>query len=127
MSTTSAKRSVFEQGLKALVVTLAFFGATFGIAQSASAAPAQHTAVAIQAVAAEAAPSIAASWSCTNYFYTNAVERYCNVYSGNLRSYISCSNGYTYYSAWVGPGSWRIVQICPSGTSRVGSGVQTVG
>jgi hypothetical protein len=118
---------MLDQGLKALVVALALFGATFGIAQSASAAPAQHTAVAIQAVAADTAPSIAASWSCTNYFYTNAVERYCNVYSGYIRSYITCSNGYRYYSAWVGQGSWRIVQVCPSGSSRVGSGIQSTG
>ncbi|MEU7531237.1 hypothetical protein AB0A74_36285 [Saccharothrix sp. NPDC042600] len=120
-----------HRGLRLFAIAFVFLAATLGLAQTASAAPAPAPQAAVQAFAAApqdaSGPSVAASWSCTTYFYSNAIDRYCTVYSGYLRSYISCSNGWTYYSPWVGPGRWRILQICPSGTYRTGSGVQTVG
>ncbi|QFZ17154.1 hypothetical protein [Saccharothrix syringae] len=128
-------RTFLVRALKMLVVSLAFFAGTSAAVQAASAAPAVQSA-AVQAVAPQAAPqaapadsqpSVAASWACTSYLYSNAVERYCNVYSGYIRSYLQCSNGYTYYSAWVGTGSWYFLQICPSGYYRVSSGIQYTG
>jgi hypothetical protein len=122
------KSSAILRVFALLAVSLAFFVGTAAAAQAATAAPAAEVAVVKAAVPVhQVAVPAPASWSCTNYFYSNGVERYCNVYSGYLRSYLSCSNGYTYYTAWVGTGYWHFLQVCPSGYSRVGSGVQSTG
>jgi hypothetical protein len=122
------KSSLFVRGLRVLVVSLALFAGTAAAAQAASAAQAAPAA-AIQAVApAHQAPvSVAATWACTNFLYSNAVERFCDISSGFLRSYLSCTDGFTYFTDWRGVGSWYYLQICPPGHSWVGSGVQTIG
>lgn len=63
--------------------------------------------------------------SCSTVLYRNGLERNCSVRSGwQMRSYLRCSNGFTYYTSWVGAGHWYIAQVCPSGRTRTGSGTQ---
>ncbi|SFR06176.1 hypothetical protein SAMN04488564_102964 [Lentzea waywayandensis] len=116
----------FTRLFKMLVLSLVLVaGGALG-AQGASAAP-QSAAVQAAPVVEAAPPSTAAVWSCYSVLYSNGVERDCTVNSGEIRSYLSCSNGWTYYTRWLGRGSWYILQVCPSGYYRTGSGIQSRG
>ena len=112
------KSAVFTRLFKMLVVSLALMAAGVVGAQGASAAPAAD------AAAIQSPPAVAASWECVTDLYRNGLERSCNVYSGEIRSRLGCSNGVNYYTPWLGRGSYFIRQVCPSGYVRTSSGVQ---
>jgi hypothetical protein len=112
---------------KLLLVVVAMFAVTVVGTQTASAAPVHGVVVAAApAVAAGSAPAkLPYSVACNApTYYSNAVVRVCHVYSGYVRQFIDCSNGYRYFGPWVGVGTWRLTNVCPSGYSRVGSGLQ---
>lgn len=117
------KSALFTRLFKILALSLVLVAGGLLGAQAASAAP---QSAAIQAApAVQAQPPSAMGWGCSTTLYTNGVERNCTVTGSTIiRSYLTCSNGVTYYTPWLGAGSWYILQVCPSGYYRTASGVQ---
>ncbi|WP_158882719.1 hypothetical protein [Amycolatopsis anabasis] len=104
-----------RNSLKVTVAALALFGGTAALAQpAAAAAPAEET------------PQVSATWSCNTYFFYSGITRTCDVYQPYIRSYLRCSNGVTYFTPWLGRGSWDIRQACPAPYYRVASGIQSL-
>nr|WP_052479102.1 hypothetical protein [Kibdelosporangium sp. MJ126-NF4]CEL22127.1 hypothetical protein [Kibdelosporangium sp. MJ126-NF4]CTQ92908.1 hypothetical protein [Kibdelosporangium sp. MJ126-NF4] len=105
---------------KLLLAVVAMLGLTLVGNQTASAASAAPA-----SIGTETADSVAATFRCNPpTYYRNAVVRTCTVYSGQIRQFIRCSNGRTYYGPWVGRGTWRLTNVCPSPYYRTGSGLQ---
>jgi hypothetical protein len=117
------KSALFTRLFKILALSLVLVAGGVLGAQGASAAPQP---AAIQAApAVQAQPPSTMDWLCYNWLYSNGVERDCTVTGSTIiRSYLSCSNGYTYYTPWLGAGRWFIRQVCPSGYYRTASGIQ---
>lgn len=118
-----SKSALFTRLFKVLALSLVLVAGGLLGAEAASAAP---QSAAIQAApAVQAQPPSAMGWGCTTWLYSNGVERNCTVTGSTIiRSYLDCNNGYRYYTPWLGAGSWYILQVCPSGYSRTGSGIQ---
>lgn len=117
------KSALFTRLFKILALSLVLVAGGVLGAQGASAAP---QSAAIQAApAVQAQPPSVMAWACSSWFYTNGLERNCTVTGSTIiRSYLDCSNGYRYYTPWLGAGSWYIRQVCPSPYTRTGSGIQ---
>jgi hypothetical protein len=115
---------------KLLLAVVAMFAVTMAGTQTATAAPANGVAAAVAPAAAASSTTAKLPYYvvCTApTYYSNAVVRDCTVYSGYVRQYIDCSNGFRYWGPWVGVGSWRLTNICPSPYYRTGSGLQFTG
>ncbi|MFI1584742.1 hypothetical protein [Embleya sp. NPDC020630] len=124
--------------LKAGLVVLAAMIVGIATMASAQAAPTpgksvfQQHRTGIQAApaasASDRAPAAAmANFTCFPPFrYNNAASWNCNVSSGTIHFWITCSVGGRYYSGLYGPGSYYVYAQCPQGY-RVDEGVESVG
>ena len=132
--TTSAQVLDVKKIMRMFLLALAVFA---GVAAynpaSASAAPAPAVQISqsqLQAgPAIEAAPINAqASFYCTYTWNSVRTDAYCNVYSGYLRWWGTCSNGVTYYTNWVTGSNWHLWINCGAiGRTLSAFGYQTVG
>jgi hypothetical protein len=120
--------SFSSKAVKVVLAVVAMFAVTVAGPQTSSAATADRSA---DSVAVVAAPASGTDVGIQYYivcgpptYYTNAVSRVCTVYSGYIRQFIDCSNGWRYWGPWVGVGTWRLTNICPYPYYRVGSGLQ---
>ncbi|MCG8914302.1 hypothetical protein L6E12_00630 [Actinokineospora sp. PR83] len=107
-----------KKALKTVLMGGALAASVLGAAPAAQAAPA-------------APATIQASWTCSTTLYSNGVVYSpCTVHSGAIKAYLDCSDGYRYIvpggSTWLGPGSWNITLVCPSGSVRVGRGFYSI-
>jgi len=55
-----------------------------------------------------------ASYYCSYTWNSQRVDANCNVYSGYVRLWGTCSNGYTYYTPWVTGYGWHLWVTCGS-------------
>lgn len=105
--TSSAQALDLKKIMRMFVLAIAVFAglAAYNPAgANAAPAPAVQISQAQQLVGpvVEAAPiSAQASFYCEYYWNSNRVDAYCNVYSGYMRWWGTCSNGGTYYTPWA--------------------------
>lgn len=102
--------SAIKRMTSALLLVLAMFGGVATMnAAGANAAPA-----AVSQAGQQTGDQIGvqANWRCDWTATARRVDAYCTVVSGNVRLWGKCSNGGTYYTAWVGPGRSHLWVDC---------------
>jgi hypothetical protein len=81
---------------------------------------------------ASSSPAAAPKLETVNCYDVNADSArwsaMCSINPGQARAYTVCSNGVTYYGAWIGPGGpWRFGGECPFPETLVEFGYQERG
>lgn len=67
-----------------------------------------------------------ATWYCYWVKSATRVDADCTVYSGYVRMWGYCSNGYYYFTPWVGVGRWLLWVDC-GGYQLLNHGFQSAG
>lgn len=106
--------SAIKRMTSVLLMALALFGsvATMNASAAVAAAPQAVQQDVVQQSGDEV--GVQATYRCTWSANSQRVDANCTVTSGEVRLYGRCSNGGTYYSPWVGRGSWHLWVTCGS-------------
>jgi len=123
-STALAKRRGITVLMQVVLALVGVFAATVVAQGTASAATTTKSAPVAQAAQqtvqlAQGAQTTQgvhpnASYYCSYTWNSQRVDANCNVYSGYVRLWGTCSNGYTYYTPWVTGYGWHLWVTCGS-------------